>query len=87
MGRALDIKFAGMPSIYKNVNKMTGPELALVKDFREFMCGTGWANLGKEWWHYEITSGSYATAKSSNSCHWGTLVGPRPAVTPDYKYA
>ncbi len=87
MGRALDIKFAGMPSIYKELKDMTDSELMAVKQFREFMCDIGWANLGKEWWHYEITSSSYRTAKNSNSCHWGTLVGPEPDATPDYKYA
>ncbi len=87
MGRALDIKFAGMPSIYKKINKMSSAELDLIKEFREFMCGSGWANLGSEWWHYEITSSSYARAKSSKECHWGTLVGPKPDTTPNYAYA
>lgn len=79
-GKALDIRLKKMPALLASASNED------IIHLRNLMCGTGWANFGGEWWHYEYKTNSYYLAKSSNQCFWGNQkYAQAPAtVTPNY---
>ena len=58
IGRALDVQLQKG----KNDQDLIG--------LRNLMCEAGWANYGKEWWHYEYKTKSYEIAKQNNKCYF-----------------
>ncbi len=73
-GRALDVQLK------------KGTSQQDIRDLRNIMCRAGWANYGREWWHYEYLSAGYDQAKQANKCYFSedTMASASATVTPNY---